>query len=112
MKPKTHRVTLRGPWGERRLKVPEDQSILEAALFAGIELPHTCCQGWCITCAGRLIEGKVSQSASLRYYPEDEAEGFVLLCTAIPLEDCVIETHQSEALRRSRHRHGLPAPVA
>jgi hypothetical protein len=39
------------------------------------------------TNAGKILEGKVDQSEARRYYPEDPAAGFVLLCSAFSRSD-------------------------
>ncbi|MFQ5890965.1 MAG: 2Fe-2S iron-sulfur cluster-binding protein [Gemmatimonadota bacterium] len=96
--------------GETRFEVSEDEYLLSAASRAGLELPFTCLQGWCITCAGRLEEGRVDQSEAVRVFPEDEAAGYVLLCSAYPRSDLRIRTHQKAALRSHRKAFGLPAP--
>lgn len=106
----THEVTFLTPDGEARVRVAEDEYVLVAAWDAGLDLPSTCLQGWCTTCAARLIEGEVDQSEALRYYPEDAEGDFVLLCSAYPRSDLVVRTHQKEAMRENRARHGLPAP--
>ncbi len=94
-----------------RLKVGADELILDVVYREGIDLPSMCLMGWCITCTGQLVgEGKVDQSASLRYFPEDAAAGFVLLCTAKPRSDLQIRTHQRIALRDRRIACGLPTP--
>lgn len=106
----TYKVTFLTPEGEIPLEVAEDEYLLSAASRAGIDLPFTCLQGWCITCAGRLEEGQVDQSEACRVFPEDEAAGYVLLCSAYPRADLRIRTHQRTALRAHRRAHGLPAP--
>lgn len=40
------------------LDVPEDKSILEAAMDKGIELPHDCKLGVCMTCPAKLVRGR------------------------------------------------------
>ena len=85
--------------------------ILQAALDHGLDLPYSCLQGWCVTCAGRLLSGKVDQSASFRFYEKDAEEKFVLLCTARPLSDVRIETHQKAAMRAHRFDNKLPVPL-
>jgi ferredoxin len=106
----TYQVTFLG--GERpvRVAVRDDQYLLDAANEAGLDLPFMCLQGWCTTCAGRVLEGQVDQSEARRLYPQDEAAGFVLLCSAFPRSDLRILTHQREAMRAHRRAHGLPAP--
>lgn len=111
MTPRAHRVACRLPDGrEVTLRVREDEHILDAALAAGLDLPYRCLQGWCLTCAARLVEGEVDQRDSRRYFPQDREEGFVLLCTGRPASDVVVQTHAREAMRAARTRHRLPFP--
>jgi ferredoxin len=106
----TYQATFITDGKEVRLPVRDDQYLLSAAVEEGLDLPFMCLQGWCTTCAGRLLEGKVDQSEARRFYPEDEAAGFVLLCSAYPRSDVRILTHQKEAMRAHRRARGLPAP--
>ena len=87
-----------------------DRYILDAAMEAGLDLPYSCLQGWCLTCAARIISGAVDQGDSRRYYPQDREAGFALLCTGRPRSDCVLETHARDAMRRARDVQGLPYP--
>ncbi len=112
-----YEITLIFPNGEERtLEVEENSYILDAAAQAGIDLPFTCLQGWCTTCAGRVLEGNaqlyIDNRDALRYFPQDAEAGFVLLCTAKPKAICRILTHQSEKMREHRRSLGLPAPKA
>jgi ferredoxin len=95
---------------EVRTEVPDDHYLLDAGVAAGLDLPFMCLQGWCTTCAGRILEGRVDQSESRRFYPQDAEAGFVLLCSAYPRSDLRILTHQKEAMRDHRRALGLPAP--
>jgi ferredoxin len=106
----THRVTFVTADREVTVEVGEKEYLLDAAARAGLELPFSCLQGWCTTCAGKIREGRVDQSEALRVFPEDEAAGFVLLCSAYPRSDLRILTHQKEQLREHRRELGLPAP--
>jgi ferredoxin len=106
----TYHVTFITNGQEVQTEVRDDQYLLDAAAAAGLELPFMCLQGWCTTCAGRVLSGTVDQSEALRVYPQDEAAGFVLLCSAFPRSDLRILTHQKEELRNQRGSLGLPAP--
>jgi ferredoxin len=106
----THHVTFVTPQGQVEADVRDDEYLLEAATRAGLELPFMCLQGWCTTCAGKLLRGKVDQSEARRVYPQDEAAGFVLLCSAFARSDLVVLTHQKEEMRAHRRALGLPAP--
>ncbi len=107
-----HEVALVTPEGEARLIIGEEEYILDACRSAGLLAPSTCLQGWCITCAGQLLEGEVDQSDALRYYPEDREAGFILLCSAKPRSPLRIRTHAKEAMKRCRLARNLPVPLA
>jgi ferredoxin len=104
-------VTLVDQGAEYCFSCPADEIILQAALHQGLDLPYSCLQGWCVTCAGRLLEGTVDQSASVRFFPQDAGEHFVLLCTARPVSDVRIAVRKKEAMREHRLRLGLPVPL-
>jgi ferredoxin len=104
-------ITFVTPGGQLvRTQAEADEYLFDVAARAGLDLPHMCLQGWCTNCAGRLLQGKVDQSEARRIYPEDEAAGFVLLCSTFPRSDVRVLTHQKEAMREHRQEHGLPAP--
>jgi ferredoxin len=105
-------VVLETPEGERSFRCNQDEFIWNAAAHNGIVLPAICHQGRCLTCAGRLLSGKVDQTSSASYFAEDRAAGFVLLCTGKPSGDVRIRTHQQWSMREHRTELGLPAPYA
>ena len=95
------------------IRVRADEHIWDAALKAGIVLPALCHQGRCLTCAGRLLEGgRVDQSDSISYYPQDRQAAFVLLCTGKPGSNLLILTHQQDQMRQHRRQLGLSAPYS
>ncbi len=106
----TYRVTFISFGREVTTEAADDEYLLDVAARAGLELPYLCLQGWCTTCAGKVLEGKVDQSEALRVYPQDEEAGFVLLCSAFARSDLKILTHQKEELRALRRSLGLPVP--
>lgn len=108
---KVHQITLISNGQAATFPCPESEFILHAALDHGFDLPYSCLQGWCITCAGRILSGTVDQSASIRFFEEDARERFVLLCTARPTSDLCIETQQKEEMRAHRIRNSLPVPL-
>lgn len=69
----------------------EDEAIYDACLRAGIQLPIACAYGGCITCAARLIDGKVRQPGGTALNRRQSKDGYILLCVARPKTDCVIE---------------------
>ena len=106
----TYPVTFVTGSDEVQAEAVGDEYLLDVANAAGLDLPYSCLQGWCTTCAGRLLEGKVDQSEARRLYPQDEDAGFVLLCSAFARSPLRILTHQKEQMRAFRRAHGLPAP--
>lgn len=95
---------------EHNITVQSDQDILDAALESGIELPYSCLQGWCLTCAVKVISGSTDQKDSRRYYEEDKVEGFALICTGKPRSDLILRTHAADEMKASREKKGLPFP--
>ena len=73
------------------LLVTADQPIYEAALNAGVQLPIGCNYGGCITCAAKLVSGKVRQPGATALNKRQSQAGYILLCVARPKTDCVIE---------------------
>lgn len=110
--PREHLVRFLCPDGtEKTVSVLADELVLLAAFRNAIILPSMCLQGWCLTCAARVEgPGEWDQSASRRYYETDRENRFILPCTALARTDLVVRTHQREAMRDERDRHGLPAP--
>ena len=68
-----------------------NETIYEACLREGIQLPIACEYGGCITCAARLLEGKVRQPGATALNKRQSRAGYVLLCVARPKTDCVLE---------------------
>jgi ferredoxin len=93
-----------------RLKSASRSTFSRPLAEGGVDLPSMCEQGWCISCAARIVEGEVDQSDSLRYYKQDREARFALLCTAKPRSDLRIVSHRSAELRHHRDVLKLPAP--
>ena len=107
----THSVTIETRLGTRQtIAVSDDEHILEVAVRAGIDLPYSCLQGWCLTCAAKLVHGRVNQEDSRRYYSADREAGFALLCTGRPESDLSLRSHARDEMRRARDARGLPYP--
>lgn len=67
--------------------------MLEAALAAGLNLPHSCKSGHCSSCRARLRAGEIRYPGSrpLGITATEEQAGNILLCQARALTDLVIE---------------------
>jgi CDP-4-dehydro-6-deoxyglucose reductase len=77
----------------RTLRVAAGEPVLQAALAAGLNLPHSCKSGHCSSCRARLLQGEIA-------YPdgrppgltaEEARGGQILLCQARPRSDLVVE---------------------
>jgi ferredoxin len=60
------------------------QTLLQAALAAGIDAPHTCTEGRCGTCMGWLRGGDVSMAFTRALSKRNAERGYVLACQARP----------------------------
>jgi CDP-4-dehydro-6-deoxyglucose reductase len=72
------------------------QTVLDAALAAGIVLPYSCRDGACSTCKGKVVSGTydAGRSPAQILSPEDLAAGYTLFCQARPSSDLVIEARE------------------
>ena len=65
------------------------ESILEAGLKAGVELPYSCKSGACSTCRAKLTSGEVDMDVNFALEDYEIARGFVLTCQSHPVTDRV-----------------------
>ncbi|MDR3367951.1 phenol 2-monooxygenase domain-containing protein [Rhodoferax sp.] len=74
------------------LDVEDGQTILDAALRAGIYLPHACCHGLCATCKIDVTDGEVDHGAASNFALMDyeREEGKALACCATLESDVTI----------------------
>ena len=68
----------------------EGQSILDAALKQGADLPYACKGGVCTTCKAKLLEGEVEMEVNWGLEPDEVAQGFVLTSQAHPKSEKVV----------------------
>lgn len=92
----TYEVTIE-PLGET-IEMEEGQTLLDAALRAGIYLPHACGHGLCGTCKVDVLEGEVDhgESSPFALMDMERDEGKCLACCATPLDDVTIEADVEE----------------
>jgi ferredoxin-NAD(P)+ reductase (naphthalene dioxygenase ferredoxin-specific) len=76
----------------RTITVPDGQTILSAALEAGIAYPHGCKAGRCGSCKSRLVEGQVDHLDYTRFAltAEDREAGLILACRAVAITEATV----------------------
>ena len=85
-----HLITLVNRGG-RVLPCRADQTIFDACERQGIVLPIACRYGGCITCAARLLSGRVRQPGASALNARQSRAGYILACVARPRGDCRLE---------------------
>lgn len=90
-------------------EVAPNQSLLNAALAAGIAWPHSCRVGSCGTCRCRLVKGKIKPLNDFSYVlTEDELDsGLILACQTALRSDIEVEV----ALDHEAKPHSVPKTV-
>ncbi len=63
------------------------ETILEAGLRQGLDLPYSCKAGVCSSCRVALIEGEVDMDVHYALEDYEIARGFVLMCQSYPVSD-------------------------
>ncbi len=67
---------------QHRVPYRAGQSVLEAAIRAGLEAPYACREGHCGACAARCIKGEITMVANDVFEEDELEEGWVLTCQA------------------------------
>ncbi|MEJ6673155.1 MAG: 2Fe-2S iron-sulfur cluster-binding protein [Alphaproteobacteria bacterium] len=76
--------------GNASFEVSTHKPLLSSLRAEGIELPYGCEYGGCITCAAKLLEGTIDQRSQVALNNRQIANGYVILCVARPLSDCIL----------------------
>lgn len=84
------------------LTVDEQETILEAAQLAGLDLPTSCSAGVCTTCAALILEGNVLQEDSMGVSQDLQDQGYALLCVAHPGSNIKLETEKEDEVYQAQ----------
>jgi ferredoxin len=72
----------------RELPVADGQTLLEAALAAGIRLRSSCRNGSCRECIAQMEHGRITYRVEWPgLSPDEKAQGWVLPCVAMAQSD-------------------------
>jgi CDP-4-dehydro-6-deoxyglucose reductase len=80
----------------RQFNCEADETVLAAAMRAGVTLPYGCKNGACGSCKGSLSSGTVAlrEHQDKALTADEVSKGFSLFCCAIPQTDLVIEARE------------------
>jgi len=106
----THKVTLK-PSG-REFEVGHEESVLSAALRCGLNLPHSCRGGSCLSCRARILKGRITYPRGLppALTAGEVEQGWALLCQARADTNLTLESAPRE-LPGNVHVRRLPCRV-
>ena len=99
------------------VQVPEDRYILHCAENQAVDLPFSCRNGACTTCAVRVVSGELHQPEAMGLSQELRDRGYALLCVSYPRSDLVVETQDEDEVyelqfgryfARGKVQFGLP----
>ncbi len=69
------------------LRWPRHNNLVDVMLAAGIDVPFSCREGNCGSCAATVVDGEVDLGNAAILEPDDIAEGLFLACQACPRSD-------------------------
>lgn len=83
----------------KTVTVKHRQTLLEAALEAGLDYPFSCGAGSCTTCKTKLIQGEYKDLSdmSLVLTEDDLKKGYILACQTIPKTDLIVTLEPDES---------------
>ena len=79
---KSFRLTLDSE--DHIVPIAAGETLLQAALAAGVDAPHMCTEGHCSTCMSQLRTGDVSMASTRGLSKRNAERGYVLACQARP----------------------------
>jgi ferredoxin len=71
--------------------VEHRKPLLQSLREQGVDLPYGCKYGGCISCAAKIVSGKVDQRAQVALNNRQLSGGYIILCVARPMSDCTLE---------------------
>jgi ring-1,2-phenylacetyl-CoA epoxidase subunit PaaE len=91
---KTELVVISKAGHDRGIQVEPGQTILEAALAAGIDMPFSCAMGGCGACRVRRADGEVRMEEPNCLSRAERDQGYVLTCVGRPMTRSKVEVEE------------------
>ena len=66
------------------------QTILDAAMNAGADVPFSCKGGVCCVCKAKVLEGKVNMDQNYSLSEDEVEQGYILTCQSHPVSENVV----------------------
>ncbi|MDF5727187.1 MAG: 2Fe-2S iron-sulfur cluster-binding protein [Rhizonema sp. PD38] len=113
----TVKVRDRATGREHSLQVPDDRYILHSAEKQGVDLPFSCRNGACTTCAVKVLSGEIYQPEAVGLSQDLQKQGYALLCVSYARSNLVVETQDEDEVyelqfgryfAKGKVRSGLP----
>jgi CDP-4-dehydro-6-deoxyglucose reductase len=97
---------------KRSFSAAADESLLDAARTAALNLPHSCRGGNCGACKARLLRGEIHypNGAPLGLSAGETAEGLILMCQARARTDLSLETFEMQSAGEAQRKR-LPCRI-
>jgi len=71
----------------------DGESILDAALDAGADVPYACKGAVCCTCRAKVVEGSVEMDMNYALEDDEVEDGYVLTCQSHPTSEKVVVSY-------------------
>ena len=68
----------------------QGETILDAAMNAGADVPFSCKGGVCCVCKAKVLEGKVNMDQNYSLSEDEVEQGYILTCQSHPVSENVV----------------------
>ena len=92
----TVRICHRQVGDNYNIQVPDDSYILRSAEIQGYELPFSCRNGACTSCAVKILSGELEQTEAIGLSHELREQGYALLCVSYAKSNLEVETQDED----------------